>query len=127
MTWTAAGAAFAFLAIALGAFGAHALRTHLAPDLLEAFDLGARYLLVHAVALVALGLGSNRLARRTVSVVGALLVAGMVLFSGSLFALALTGTRAWGAVTPVGGVALLVGWAWLAVASWSAARGEAGR
>jgi uncharacterized membrane protein YgdD (TMEM256/DUF423 family) len=125
MNWTAAGAAFAFLAILLGAFGAHSLRSTLAPDMLEVFDLGARYLLVHAVALVALGLGSNRLARRNVSIVGGLLVAGMVLFSGSLFALALTGVRTWGAVTPVGGVSWLLAWAWLAVAAWSAARSEA--
>ena len=124
MNWTAAGAACAFLAILLGAFGAHHLRSTLAPDMLEVFDLGARYLLVHAVALVALGFGSDRLPRRAVAVVGGLMVLGMALFSGSLFALALTGVHAWGAVTPLGGLAWLAAWAWLAVAAWSAARRE---
>jgi uncharacterized membrane protein YgdD (TMEM256/DUF423 family) len=120
MIWTAVGAVSALLALALGAFGAHRLRGVLAPDMLEVFDLAARYLMTHALALVALGFGGARLPARAVTIVGTLFVLGCVLFSGSLFVLALTGVDAWGAVTPLGGVAWLVAWAWLAVAAWKA-------
>jgi uncharacterized membrane protein YgdD (TMEM256/DUF423 family) len=120
MTLVALGATSAFLAVALGAFGAHALRDRLTPDLLAVFETGARYQLIHAVALVALGFGQARLA--AARGVGLLFVLGSILFSGSLYALALTGTRAFGAVTPLGGLAFLAGWAWLAVAAFAAAR-----
>jgi uncharacterized membrane protein YgdD (TMEM256/DUF423 family) len=123
MIWTALGAASAFLAVALGAFAAHGLRASVAPDLLAAFETGARYQLVHAVALVALGLGADRLPAGDVRAVGALFLAGMLLFSGSLYALALTGVRMLGAITPLGGVSFLLGWAWLAFAAARAARG----
>jgi len=128
MMWSALGAISGFLAVAAGAFGAHALRGHLAPEALAAFETGARYQLAHAVALVAVGLGGGaRFAARDVRVVGASWVVGSVLFAGSLYALALTGVRAWGAVTPLGGLGFLLGWAWLAVAALRASSGPAAR
>ena len=116
MILVALGALSAFLAVALGAFGAHALRDRLAPDLLAVFETGARYHLVHAVAIVVVGFAEARLPAVRVS--GVLFLIGTLLFSGSLYALALTGVRGWGAVTPLGGLAFLVGWAWLAWAAF---------
>ena len=128
MIWTALGAVSGFLAVAAGAFGAHALRGHLAPEALAVFETGARYQLAHAVALVAVGLGGGaHLSARDVRIVGVSWVAGSVLFAGSLYALALTGVLAWGAVTPLGGLGFLLGWAWLAVAAWRAASAPAAR
>lgn len=109
-----------FAGVGAGAFGAHALRGRLAPDLLAAFQTGVQYHLVHALGL--LGVGVLWLQweadARLLATCAALLVAGTVLFSGSLYVLALTGVRAWGAVTPVGGLAWLAAWAVLAVAAW---------
>jgi len=122
MIWTALGAASAFLAVALGAFAAHGLRAHLASDMLVVFGTGARYQLIHAVALVALGLGADRLSAYDVRIVGALFLVGTVLFSGSLYALALSGARVLGAITPLGGLAFLAGWAWLVFAAVRAMR-----
>jgi uncharacterized membrane protein YgdD (TMEM256/DUF423 family) len=119
MIWTVVGAVSGFLAVALGAFAAHGLHGRLAPDALAIFETGARYQLAHALALVALGFGADRLRPGDARAVGALFAAGSVLFAGSLYALALTGVRAWGALTPLGGLAFLAGWAWLA---WAAAR-----
>jgi uncharacterized membrane protein YgdD (TMEM256/DUF423 family) len=121
MIWTFAGAVSAVLAVALGAFGAHALRERLPADLLGVFETGVRWHLAHALALVALGFGEARLAPGAVRGVGTLFVVGTVVFAGSLYALALSGVRAWGMVTPVGGVAFLAAWAWLA---WAALRGR---
>ena len=126
MIWTFAGAVSGFLAVALGAFGAHALRGRVAPDLFAVFETAVRWHLAHALALVALGLGAARLSPGAVRGIGALFVVGTVVFAGSLYALALSGVRAWGMVTPVGGLAFLAGWAWLA---WAAllARGTEAR
>ena len=112
----ALGAINAAIAIAAGAFGAHALRARLEPRALEVFETGARYHIYHALALVVCGV----IATRGAATAGWILQAGIVVFSGSLYALALTGVRGLGAITPVGGVAFLVGWLWLA---WSALRG----
>ena len=111
------GAISAGIAVAAGAFGAHGLRKRLAPDLLEIFETGARYQMYHALALVALGLGPIE-GSKWVKYAGQAFLAGTLLFSGSLYLLALTGTRWWGAVTPLGGVAFLAGWGCLAVAGW---------
>ncbi len=110
-----AGACLGFLGVAAGAFGAHALRFRLAPAMMSAFDTAARYQLLHALALVAVALALDRRDSRAVAAAGALFVAGCVLFSGSLYALALTGSPAWGIVTPFGGACFLGGWACLAV------------
>jgi uncharacterized membrane protein YgdD (TMEM256/DUF423 family) len=107
------GAVSAGMAVAFGAFGAHALRMMVTPEMLAVFETGVRYQMYHALALVAIGLGFARLQGRTAAAAAWLFVAGTVLFSGSLYTLTLTGTRWWGAVTPLGGVAFLAGWALL--------------
>ena len=112
------GAASAFLAVAAGAFGAHALRTRLAPDLLAAFETAARYQMYHALALLFAAWAATRWPLGPVRAAGWLFVVGTVVFSGSLYLLALTGVRGFGAVTPLGGLALLAGWLALAVGVW---------
>jgi uncharacterized membrane protein YgdD (TMEM256/DUF423 family) len=104
----AVAGALGFSGVALGAFGAHALKARLSPDLLEVYKTGVFYHLVHAVALLAVnGLWARLRAPRATA---ALFVAGVVIFSGSLYALAISGVRVWGAVTPLGGLAFLAGW-----------------
>jgi uncharacterized membrane protein YgdD (TMEM256/DUF423 family) len=115
------GAGSAFLAVAAGAFGAHALRARLAPDLLAVFETAARYQMYHALGLVAVAWAASRWPGVLPQWAGWLFVAGTVLFSGSLYALALSGVRWLGAVTPLGGVAFLAGWTCLAVAAWRGA------
>jgi uncharacterized membrane protein YgdD (TMEM256/DUF423 family) len=111
------GAVSGFVSVAAGAFGAHGLKARLEPDLLAIFETGARYQMYHALALVLIGAVALRYPSTTLSVSGWSMVAGTVVFSGSLYLLALTGTRWLGAITPVGGLAFLVGWAALA---WAA-------
>jgi uncharacterized membrane protein YgdD (TMEM256/DUF423 family) len=101
-----------FSAVALGAFGAHGLRDRLGPGMLEIYRTGALYHLVHAVAALAVALSSDRLKRG--SLIVAFLAMGVVVFSGSLYALAVTGRTGLGAVTPVGGLCFLIAWALLA-------------
>jgi uncharacterized membrane protein YgdD (TMEM256/DUF423 family) len=113
----ALGALNAALAVAAGAFAAHGLRERLAARSLEIFETGARYQLYHAIGMVLAGM---LVATRGATTAGWLFQAGIVLFSGSLYALALTDAKGLGAVTPIGGVAFLAGWLWLA---WSAWRG----
>jgi len=115
----AAGAINAAVAVAAGAFAAHGLRERLTalPRALEVFETGARYHMYHALAMIAAGL----LAARTP---GWIFQAGIVLFCGSLYALALSDVKAIGAITPFGGLAFLVGWVWLAVAVLTASSGR---
>lgn len=105
-----AGAAFGFLGVVLGAFGAHALSTRLDARALEIFETAVRYHLIHAVALVALA-GIADWNARAVRLAGRLFVAGILIFAGSLYGVALSGVGVLGAVTPVGGVCFLAGWA----------------
>lgn len=114
------GALFGFLAVAAGAFGAHALRAELGPEMLAVFETGARYQMYHALGLVGVALVRAHLPGRLVATAGWLFVTGILLFSGSLYMLALTGTTWWGAVTPLGGVAFLAGWICLGVAAFRA-------
>jgi len=107
-----------FVAVAAGAFGAHALKSRLDPAMLAVFETGARYHLVHALGMLAAAWVVDRTGRPLAARAGWLFALGTVLFSGSLYALALTGVRGFGAVTPVGGVAFLGGWACLAWAAW---------
>ena len=116
------GAVSAALAVAAGAFATHALRARLAPELLAGFETGARYQMYHALALLAAAGAAGRWPAGLVRAAGWLFVAGTVLFSGSLYALALTGVRALGAITPLGGVAFLAGWSCLAAAAWGSRR-----
>ena len=105
--------ALGFLGVALGAFGAHGLRERLAPGMLDVYKTGVLYHLLHAVALLAVALGAERLARPRM--VAGLWTAGVVVFSGSLYALAITGARQLGAVAPVGGLLLMAGWVTVAL------------
>ncbi len=116
------GGAAGFLGVAAGAFGAHALRGRLSPDLLEVFRTGAHYQMLHALALVACGWAAERFPGRAVRIAGGAFAVGIVLFSGSLYLLALTGIRALGAVTPLGGLGFLVGWGALLFAAASGGR-----
>jgi uncharacterized membrane protein YgdD (TMEM256/DUF423 family) len=110
------GAMSALIAVAAGAFGAHALRTRLEPASLAVFDTGARYQMYHALALVAVGFALSQWpASRSAVWAGWLFVAGTILFSGSLYLLALSGIRWLGAITPLGGVAFMLGWLCLAL------------
>ena len=110
-----AGALSAFIAVAAGAFGAHALRAKLAPDLLAVFETGARYQMYHALALIAVAWAANHWPGTAVRAAGLLFIGGTVLFSGSLYLLALTGARWLGAITPLGGLLFLAGWAALGI------------
>lgn len=109
-----------FLAVAFGAFGAHGLRERLAPEMLAVFEVGVRYQMYHALALAAVALALPRWPSASLQAAGWCFIAGTVVFSGSLYVLTLTGMRWLGAVTPIGGVAFLAGWALLAWAAWSA-------
>lgn len=107
----ASGAAFGLLAVALGAFGAHALKTRLAPDMLSVFETGARYQMYHALAILLIGTLALSRPSALLSAAGAAMMIGVFVFSGSLYLLALTETRWLGAITPLGGLAFLGGWA----------------
>lgn len=116
----ALGAVFGAIGVALGAFGAHALRSTLTPEDLATFEIGVRYQMYHALALLAVSWASTQWEAATIATAGWAFVMGIVVFSGSLYVLVLTGQRWLGAVTPIGGTALLVGWGLLA---WTALRG----
>lgn len=104
------GAGSALVAVAAGAFGAHGLRGRLTPELLAVFETASRYQMYHALGLLAVAWAVSRWPGALPVWAGWLFVAGTVLFSGSLYILALTGVRWWGAVTPLGGLAFLAGW-----------------
>ena len=113
----ALGAVFAFVAVALGAFGAHGLKERLAPEMLAIWKTGVEYHVYHALGLLAAGLLAIHLpGSAPLRASGWLMAAGIVVFSGSLYALALTGVRMLGAVTPLGGLAFLAAWVLFAVA-----------
>jgi uncharacterized membrane protein YgdD (TMEM256/DUF423 family) len=105
-----------FVAVAAGAFGAHALRARLDPGMLAVFETGVRYQLVHALAILAAAWVLDRTGRALARNAGWAFVVGSVLFSGSLYALALTGMRGLGVVTPLGGLCFLAGWLCLGLA-----------
>lgn len=108
------GSVSGFLAVAAGAFGAHALRSRLAPEQLAVFETGARYQMYHALALLAVAAALGRGPQPLLRAAGWLFLAGTIVFSGSLYALSLSGARWWGAITPLGGVLFLAGWLALA-------------
>jgi len=113
------GSLSGFLAVGAGAFGAHALRGRLDAELLAIFEVGARYQMYHALALLAVGWACTRWPGALVTTSGWLFVAGTALFSGSLYAMSLSGDRSLGIITPLGGLALLAGWLCLAWAAWN--------
>jgi uncharacterized membrane protein YgdD (TMEM256/DUF423 family) len=109
-TFALLGCTFSFLGVALGAFAAHALETRLEPRAIEIFETGVRYQTTHALALLVLALMLIRWPGGLGEWAGWAFVGGIVVFSGSLYVLALTGVRTWGAVTPLGGLLFLAGW-----------------
>ena len=113
------GSASALIAVGAGAFGAHALRARLTPEYLTVFETAARYQMYHALALLAVAWAITRWPGALPVYAGWFFVGGTVLFSGSLYILALSGVRWWGAVTPLGGVAFLTGWVCLVLAARS--------
>jgi uncharacterized membrane protein YgdD (TMEM256/DUF423 family) len=116
-TFLLLGAIFGFLGVGLGAFGAHGLRGRLSPEMLAVFETGVRYQMYHALALILTAIAMARFSGWLVPTAGWCFVAGILLFSGSLYALALSGVTVLGAITPLGGLAFLAGWAFLAVAA----------
>jgi len=110
--WFAMGAFLAAVGVGLGAFGAHGLRSRVSPEMVAVWETGVRYHLVHALGLLAVAWAVERWPGAGVA--GWLLVAGTAVFSGSLYLLVLTGQRWLGAITPLGGVAFILGWLWLA-------------
>ncbi|HTL88762.1 MAG TPA: DUF423 domain-containing protein [Leptolyngbya sp.] len=113
------GAILAGLSVASGAFATHALKAKLDDRALAIFETGARYQMYHAIALILVSLLISRaeFGESLLTASGAAFIVGIVLFSGSLYALSLTGVKGWGAVAPLGGTALMIGWACLAIAA----------
>ena len=116
--WLVIAALNGALAVAFGAFAAHGLSQQLDAHALSIFETGARYHMYHALAMGLAALAMQSSSARTATWSAALFLAGIVLFSGSLYALAMTGERTFAFVTPVGGVAFFAGWVLLAVAAW---------
>lgn len=112
------GSAAGFLAVLLGAFGAHALRARLDAKLLETFEIGVRYQMYHALALFAVAWLVQRGAGSLGAFAGYGFLLGMLLFSGSLYAYVLSGVRGLAMITPIGGLCFLIGWVCLAIAAW---------
>jgi uncharacterized membrane protein YgdD (TMEM256/DUF423 family) len=116
-TFVLIAAVAGFLGVGLGAFGAHGLRARLTPDMLAVFETGVRYHLVHAVAILGVASLMPRFSGWLSTAACWLFTVGIVLFSGSLYLLAVTGVTVLGAITPLGGLAFLAGWACLAFAA----------
>jgi uncharacterized membrane protein YgdD (TMEM256/DUF423 family) len=114
------GSASAFLAVAFGAFAAHALKERLPADMLAVFEVGVRYHLYHSIALFVVAWLASQYPGAGTDPAGWLFAAGIVLFSGSLYAMSLSGARWLGMITPVGGLCFLGGWAWIAWRIWKA-------
>lgn len=115
--WLLIGALNGFLAVVAGAFGAHGLQGHVAPRLVQIFQTGAHYHLIHALAIIAAGAAARTASPRPARLAAWLFLAGIVLFSGSLYVLGATGSLALVLVTPVGGFCFLAGWLALAYAA----------
>lgn len=115
--FAALGAIYGLIAVGAGAFGAHGLKAHRPAELMPVFETGARYQMYHALALLLVAVLGGQMASQQggLRVAGWAMALGSIVFSGSLYALVLTENRTWGAVTPIGGLALLVGWVMLAI------------
>jgi len=120
-TFFALGCVLALLGVVAGAFAAHGLKAHLTAHQLDIWETGARYHMYQSLALLGVAWAATRWPGRAVDLAGWLFVAGVILFSGSLYLLAVTDVKVLGAITPLGGLCFLVGWAALA---WSAWRGS---
>jgi uncharacterized membrane protein YgdD (TMEM256/DUF423 family) len=113
------GSLMAFLAVALGAFAAHGLRTRLSAEMVTIFEVGVRYHMYHALGLIAVSWACSRWPESGAQWAGWAFILGIVVFSGSLYLLSVTGMRWLGAITPIGGLAFLIGWV---VLVWAALR-----
>jgi len=116
-SWMVLGSLLGACGVALGAFGAHGLKTRVDPAMLAVFETAVRYHLTHALALLAVAWAGERWPGAPATAAGWLFLAGIVIFSGSLYLMVLTGARWLGAVTPLGGLALIAGWCALALAA----------
>lgn len=114
------GSGFALIAVITGAFAAHALKSKLSPDMFQVFEVAVRYQMYHALGLIAVAWASTQWSSQLITAAGWLFVAGIVIFSGSLYILSLTGVRWLGAITPIGGAAFIIGWGCLL---WAAIKG----
>jgi uncharacterized membrane protein YgdD (TMEM256/DUF423 family) len=115
-TFLLIGAVLGFLGVALGAFGAHVLKSRLSPEMLAVFETGIRYHMYHAFAILIVAAAIGHLgSARLLSLAGWFFFGGVLLFSGSLYALALSGVGILGAITPIGGLLFLAGWGCLAL------------
>ncbi len=114
------GILFAFISVAAGAFGAHGLKGRLTPDMLAVFEVAVRYQMSHALALLAVAWAVTRWPGALTNASGMLFIAGILIFSGSLYVLSMTGVKWLGAITPIGGAAFLAGWICLA---WGVLKG----
>lgn len=110
-------AILALLGVALGAFGSHGLKETLSADMMSVYQTGSHYHLTHALALLGIGILARQMDSKAIKVAGIAMIFGILVFSGSLYALAISGVRILGAITPIGGVGFMVGWAALAVAA----------
>ena len=113
------GSGFALIAVITGAFAAHALKTRLSPDMFTTFEVAVRYQMYHALGLIVVAWAASQWSSQLITASGWLFVAGIVIFSGSLYILSLTGVRWLGAITPIGGGAFIIGWGCLL---WAAIR-----
>jgi len=116
--WVGLGALFGALGVGLGAFGAHALKARLSPEDLAIFEVGVRYQMYHGLALIGLGFVASKIDSGLIRTAGWLFVVGIIIFSVSLYTLVLSGMRVLGAVTPIGGVAIIIAWILLAIAAF---------
>jgi uncharacterized membrane protein YgdD (TMEM256/DUF423 family) len=117
-TFLMLGSLNAFLSVALGAFGAHALKSKLSADMLNVYQTGVQYHMIHSLGLILIALLADKFGNSSlVNISGWALFIGIVLFSGSLYALSLSGIKVLGAITPLGGVSFLLGWLLLAIAA----------
>jgi uncharacterized membrane protein YgdD (TMEM256/DUF423 family) len=113
------GSLNALIGVALGAFGAHGLKTKVAPEMLAVWNTAVQYHLIHALGLLMIGILCHLMPDAPlIKTAGWSILLGIILFSGSLYALVLTGTKPLGIITPIGGVAFLIGWLMIAVAAW---------
>ena len=116
--WIGIGSIFGALGVGLGAFGAHALKGRLSDHYLNVFEVGVRYQMYHALALLAVGFLSTRVDSSLLKGAGVSFSAGTILFSGSLYGLSLLGIKSLGMITPIGGLFFIVGWLLMGIAAF---------
>ncbi len=116
-TFLLIGATAGLIGVGFGAFGAHGLRGRLSPEMLSVFEIGVRYQMYHAMAILLVAALSSRFDGRLLPAAGWAFTAGIAIFSGSLYVLALSGITILGAITPIGGVAFMIGWLCLILAA----------